>query len=110
MEPKLVYLKVKIKSLQAEAKIIRKEERKAKKFRDGLHNHRVVDVRREQRATLLAYGYLRGKALREIEQHTSYLPYSTRERIRRMVEKYGTKEQLAGVKDWYATQPVEFVS
>lgn len=107
--PELPYLRVKIKSLAAEAKIIRAEESKKKNsgFREGLHNHRVVDVRREQRATLLAYGYLRGKSLQEIEKTTLRIPYYTRDRVRRMVEKYGTREQLASFAEWLTPKKVE---
>ena len=59
-------LKVKIKSLAEEARIIRREERKldwktdqAKRFK--LWVHRTFDIRREARATLIAYAYLRGR-------------------------------------------------
>lgn len=61
------YLKVKLKSLAAEAKIIRAEELKYKKagrgndpYRNGLYRHRIDVVRREARLTLLAYQFLRG--------------------------------------------------
>lgn len=91
------FLRVKLKSLAAEAKIIRQEERKANKHRDfslqnELADHRKIVVRREARATLLAYQYLRG------------VPYSACEtpnpdkknppdwdRVERMVTKYGRK-------------------
>ncbi len=90
----LSYLKIKIKSLAAEASIIRHEERKVLKSgrwhrrRDvedqlntasseqesaystyrGLHQHRTVEVRHEARAALIAYGYIRGKTFTSIEQ------------------------------------------
>lgn len=81
-----VYLKVKIKSLAAEARIIRHEELKFPNARlmrkmqwaqpiggrdnptyQGLHIHRVAIVRPEARAALLAYGFLRGRSYRAIE-------------------------------------------
>jgi len=88
-----VYLKIKIKSLAAEGRIIRHEERKrlgsARWVRDTaredghnnpvhaaqadyfmyrtLHRHRTVDVRREARAAQIAYGYLRYKAFDAVE-------------------------------------------
>lgn len=88
-------LKIKIKSLAEESRIIRADERKhlyaareAEKAnrptyqqdRDAygrLRLHRVFDVRIEQRATLIAYGYLRGIAYRQIEQTPHWLkpPY-----------------------------------
>lgn len=84
-----VYLKVKIKSLAAEAKIIRAEERKNKYFRTGLSSHRKTVVRSEARHTLLAYGFLKGKRYRDLEPTAKNKP--DWDRVRRMVEKYGIK-------------------
>ena len=83
-----VYLKVKIKSLAAEAKIIRTEERKNPKFRFGLAEHRRTVVRKEARHTLLAYGFLRGKQYQQIESKTHEKPDWAR--VEKMIEKYGT--------------------
>lgn len=55
--------RVKIKSLAAESKIIRHEEKRLdgqSSDRGCLRHHRVSVVRNEQRSTLLAYAYLRG--------------------------------------------------
>jgi hypothetical protein len=80
-------LKIKIKSLAAEAKIIRREERKTKpqiewkemtfpngatiRYQAGeyfeLHTHRTGPVRASARHALLAYGYLRGRAYKQLE-------------------------------------------
>ena len=80
-----IELKVKIKSLAAEARIIKQEERRVLKHQraqiayhskpddalslryESLHNHRVVQVRGEARLTGLAYGFLRGTPYRRIE-------------------------------------------
>lgn len=78
-----IKLKIKNKSLAEEARIIRKEERKLKKMikhsRDtieknecinafsSVQSHRKVNVRMEQRATLLAIGFLKGKTYSSIE-------------------------------------------
>jgi len=73
-----LFLKVKIKSLAAEAQIIRKEEvkRKGRKTNEplawndiycDLHKHRVLNVRQEARATLLAYAYLRQRTYKQVE-------------------------------------------
>lgn len=99
----LEYLKVKANSLAAEAKIIRRDEKKmakwAKKARDakekeraaqvreGLHNHRAYQVRHEARATHLARGYLNGLSYTDIECWTYSLPDF--ERVLRLVLKYG---------------------
>lgn len=89
-------LKIKIRSLAEEAAIIRAEERKhSGERRNAIHNHRVIDVRRAQRATYIAYGYLRGRAYRQIEPQTRCdrpphdRPGPSWERVRDMVAKYG---------------------
>ena len=84
-----VYLKVKIKSLAAEAKIIRVEERKNKKARQGLAEHRRTVVRNEARHSLLAYGFLRGKKYSQMEAKCH--EYPDFERVERMVKKYGVQ-------------------
>jgi hypothetical protein len=66
----LAQLRVKIKSLAAEATIIRFEEEKALRRaipHDSLHRHRVYDVACEQRAALLAYAYIRGQSYDKAE-------------------------------------------
>ena len=68
-----VFLKIKAKSLAAEAAIIRKEERNSwGKFREHLHNHRVVNVRRAARNTLLAYAFLKHKGMMPLEAVESF--------------------------------------
>lgn len=79
------FLKVKIATLSAEAKIIKQEERwfkrcsktKVDEFPDqcaefrqiwlNLMEHRKDSVRPEARASNLAYGYMRGRAYRQLE-------------------------------------------
>jgi len=106
----IVYLKVKVCSLAAEASIIRRMERRWKprwkSHQDqtffGLKSHRTCDVRREQRAALLAYGYLRGRPYRMIEFKCFEPPVWTR--VCEIVRKYGplaSKEDVAkAVLDW----------
>lgn len=96
------YLKIKIKSLAAESKIIRREEngKPVRLFADiprksllrverkqlraerqkhrhnewyGLHRHRIFDVRQESRVAFIAYGFLRGRAYKEIENNPHWL-------------------------------------
>lgn len=80
-----VYLKIKIKSLADEARIIRKEEEKFKQRRAlywargedaykqadkifwSLRDHRKSPVGTESRAALIAYGYLRGRTFQQLE-------------------------------------------
>lgn len=81
-------LRVKIKSLAEEAKIIRQEERKTRGLlRDELHLHRVREVRSEARASHLAYGFIRGRTLDQMEKRSELQP--DWEKIKRMCAKYG---------------------
>jgi hypothetical protein len=57
-------LKIKISTFAAEARIIRREEKKwrgAHPMRSSLHEHRVVGLRNACRTSSLAYGFLRGR-------------------------------------------------
>jgi hypothetical protein len=99
------FLKVKIKSLCAEARIIRFEELKTRgEIRFLLRAHRVSDVRKESRATLVAYNFLRGKTLAETEPKA--LPMSSFDaekhwkRVEAMVKKYGTAQALKELEAW----------
>jgi hypothetical protein len=89
-----LFLKIKIKSLACEARIIRKEEQKRKggytpndAILNSLHRHRVIDVRCESRNANLAYAYLNGKSYRSIERICYTKPSVAK--IARMVGKYG---------------------
>src|SRR5271157_5390591 len=79
-----IYLKVKIASLAAEARIIRNLEKKRrsrsvkrqKPLDDvwwGLNTHRRFELRTEARCAQLAYGFLRSKAYRTIENNPHWL-------------------------------------
>jgi len=84
-----ICLKIKIKSLAAEAKIIRKEEKRVKfqSIRESLYRHRIDVVRYEARHTHIAYGFLRGRTYAQIEANPKTPP--NWDKIRKMVEKYG---------------------
>ena len=64
---KIVYLKVKLKSLAEEARIIKKEESKNTIWRNELRKHRIQVVKREARLTLFLYGFLRGRKYSDLE-------------------------------------------
>ncbi len=87
-----IFLKIKLKTLAAEARIIRRQELKTKgkwnHQRESLYLHRTGDMRKEARATHIAYGYLRGRKLSEIEN--KFYTEPDWERVERMVKKYGT--------------------
>lgn len=96
----LAYLKVKIKSLHAEAQIIRHAERfykpRDKDTFNGLRNHRIFDVRMEARSSLLAYGFLRGRTYRRIEATCHENPNWNR--IETLALKYGPEKDKRIVK------------
>ena len=112
--PGLTYLKVKLKSLSEEAKIIRKEEVKAAlrarnaiseerrnsslEVHSGLHAHRAGVVKPEARATSLAYGFLRGRSYDQVEGSTNQpVPQYIKNRAGKMVGKYGNFDSVAEV-------------
>ena len=102
------YLRVKLKSLAAEAKIIRIEEQRANKYKDyatqtELHRHRIDVVRHASRHTLLAYQFLRGVPYEAVEKPNSkYVDWSN---VLRMVHKYHSHSiKLAELKDWSSTK------
>lgn len=135
-----VYLKMKIKSLAEEARLIRFEENymrdRARYLRNhwrelteqgkslnslqtdawhqdrrqGLHEHRVHDVRDESRAALLAYGFLRGRPYAKIEAGCAEDPgpwnvarNNRWSRVRELVGKYGEGDQrviLQKLAEW----------
>lgn len=93
MKNRIPMLRVKIKSLADEARAIRTEERRATSdslLQGELHAHRVNDVRREQRLSLLAYAFLRGIPLERVEAANSSRPDWAR--VQKLVEKFGTTD------------------
>ena len=83
-------LRVKAKSLADEARIIRREERRAMgRLREELHLHRVNQLRWAARATFLAYGIVKGRSVDVIEVPGSDRSSELWKKVRTMVEKYG---------------------
>jgi len=112
------FLKIKLLSLAAEARIIRKEETRmrdtarrlrkagkdeaAKGFdaeRESAHDHRVKVVRSEARHTHIAYGYLRGRSYLQLERSQRPLDWN---KIETMVCRYGNTDNKAGFAAWRA--------
>lgn len=96
-----VYLKVRIKELAEEARIIRAEEHKAKSARKygeltGLNRHRIDVVRPAARSAQLAYGFLRGRPYRTMERTCRIKP--SMKEIRRLVSKYGSEPDTEKVE------------
>lgn len=105
-----VFLKVKVKSLAAESKIIRLEEQRCKARpadKPGrtdlllqLKSHRRDTVRREARHSLLALGYLRERTYRAMERKCRQGNDPDWDMVERMVKKYGPPEHNTSFEDW----------
>lgn len=84
-------LRVKLKSLAVEARIIRREEQRTfGALREELHRHRVLDVRKAARDTHVAYALIRGKTIDDIEPNRTSEPDWAA--VEKMVKKYGPKQ------------------
>lgn len=121
------YLKVKIKSLAAEAKIIRSEERKVLEYSRhcvqgreaeqlehlscyvGLRKHRTCEVRNEARISFLAYSFIRGGKIQDVER--SVPPGWLKESAARLIAKYGPwskkVEWAENYEHWLRSGPCE---
>jgi hypothetical protein len=81
-------LRIKLKTLVAEAHIIRKEEKRTwGQLRNDLHRHRVLTVRKEARDTHLAYGLIRGRTKDRIEAAAKSEPNWTN--VHNMLMRFG---------------------
>lgn len=86
-------LRIKLKSLAAEARIIRKEEQRTHgALRQELYLHRIGIVRQAARDTHIAYGLIKGRTLDQIEPKRHSEP--NWDNIEKMLKKYGPKEQV----------------
>lgn len=88
-------LRVKLKSLAAEAKIIRQEEKRTRSLSqyEFLRGHRIGVVRQEARCALLALAYIKGMAYRQVEtpSEEKRLQRTPIARIASMVKAYGNE-------------------
>jgi hypothetical protein len=90
-------LRIKVKSLAAEARIIRAEEQKSSgQLRTEMHQHRTQDLRIEARASSLALGFIKGRSLEEMEVlRATFLPVEklawdrVMVKVDAMIKKYG---------------------
>lgn len=90
-----VELKIKIKSLAAEAAIIRHEERKnfgMSKW--NLQNHRKTVVRDAARRALIAYTHIWGHDISVHMHSDTYQRLTDLEHVVKMVQKYGDAESV----------------
>lgn len=101
-----IALKIKVKHLAEEARIIRKEEQKsAGDLRNWLYLHRINNVRSECRATHLAYAFAKGKTLKQVEKYPQDIPVSVWARVTKMVKSYSDRSAKE-YKDWISSSIV----
>lgn len=102
-----IELKIKVKSLAEEARIIRKEEGKVHGMRRwGLQHHRRTVVRDAARRSLVAYQFVRGRDWEACASDDPVTRNGDRSSVEKMIQKYGTSKQL---KDWKNEQETENV-
>jgi hypothetical protein len=112
-------LKIKLKSLATEAKIIRLEESKARyskrpevqAIREEMYHHRIDVVRFHSRSTGLAYGFIRGRKYRDIEARGEISEALWNGVMKRpildMIHKYGPQKIPAELLDqWLRAEPM----
>jgi len=84
------YLKIKIKTLAAEAGIIRREESKVKAMEKwSMQHHRKTVVRDAARRSLVAYQIIRGRCWQQTVSKLRHTRYNDWEYVRKMLMKYG---------------------
>ena len=87
-------LKIKVKHLAEESRIIRKEEQKNYgDTREWLYIHRVGIVRPVARATHIAYAFAKGVPLSKVERYPERVPASVWKGVAAMVKKYSGKTE-----------------
>ena len=91
MNDKRAQLKIKIKTLAAEAAIIRVEERKAHGMAKWeLQHHRKTVVRDEARRSLIAYQFIRRREPWRHFSDSAFVRNKDWDSVERMVRKYGS--------------------
>ncbi len=100
-------LRVKVKHLAEEARIIRKEEHRTYgDTRDWLYLHRINNVRPECRATHIAYAFAKGTPLESLEKYPSEIPVSVWARVTKMIELYSNRSREE-YNDWIGSSMAE---
>jgi hypothetical protein len=100
-----IALKIKVKHLAQEARIIRKEEQRSRgDTRDWLYLHRINSVRPECRASHLAYAFSKGTPLAKVEKYPHEIPTSTWKRVTKMIVLYSGRS-TEEYKNWITGVP-----
>lgn len=90
-------LRVKLKSLAEEARIIRREEKRSHgALREELYLHRINKVRRASRETHIAYALIKGRTIDQIEPKRYSEP--NWDAINKMLTTYGPAKAVETAK------------
>lgn len=111
---RFVELQIKIINLGDEARTIRGKEKGlpgVSSERERLHNHRVVDVRRAARHSLLAYGLLRRRTYASMEKSCYEAP--DKDAVGKMARKFGAAYGIDAISEddvhaWFKGKPIAF--
>ena len=107
MNTRLKHLRIKIRTLQAEAQIIRHEERRTRGYEKHLlAEHRRGVVRRAARHNLLAYVHLKGVPYAKVEFNVKNEP--NWQEVMRVVKRFGGDP--VHIIDWATKESVEVVA
>lgn len=99
MQERIIHLRIKVKSLAAEAGIIRAESRKTREMvKWRLNEHRKTVVRDHTRHNILAYGLLRGRTYSEMEKSCREEPDWNR--VANIAKRFGGDE--GHIASWLA--------
>lgn len=98
-------LRVNVKSLAAEARFIRQEERRTPTYQAGLRDHRTGRLREEARYTQLALSFVRGRPYVTVEMDGSKAID-----VKRLTEKIGRATYAnwvtqSKVGEWLGARP-----
>jgi hypothetical protein len=101
MKPEVHKLRVNVKSLAAEAKIIRDEIRRANTpdARMALHDHRMMRVRPEARMAHLALAFARGRSYKSVESNAKTEP-SASELVKKITRFVWIPQVEQKVQEW----------
>jgi|GEM_PF-3115164 len=100
----VIAARVNVKSLAAEAAIIREEAARHKltgEHKESLHRHRRGRLRREARYAQLAYAFLRGRKYREVEQKVRYGNEPNRITLAKKISRFQYTDEVT-VGRWLA--------
>lgn len=104
---KKLALRIKVKHLAEEARIIKKEEqRNYGDTRNWLYLHRINGVRPECRATQIAYAFAKGTPLESVERYPEKIPQSVWVRVARMVKDYSNRSKEE-YRNWISSSMAE---